>query len=191
MLNKRDITRKCYLSKDLTTDQTLNNLIKKTNTANLKFSGTLGYGAADGATTFVLMPGGGFDDQKITATFTYVSPTTAGVEDMGALLRLQSADTPASYYYARVNAGFAKITKVISGTFTTMTQTAFVVAQNQPVQITFSAVGNVLSASFLLPGTGTQVDLAASDTQIPSAGSPGYRSLTATVFCKSFVIEQL
>lgn len=195
MLTRADVSQgKVVLSKNLVTDQTYNNMTFKLNAAGRAFSVTNGVGTSTATSTIAVIHAGGFNDQKITAVMKYVSPTTAGSEDFGVLLRAQSFEDTASstYYYARCTAGNARITKVVGGTFTTLSSAAFALAADTDVTITFQVVGNSLSASFVATGgTPTTVNLAAVDSSITMGGLVGFRSLTSTMYCKSFVVEQL
>ena len=122
----------------------------------------------------------------------FPAPTTAGNEDIGLLLRFMTNDSPdATYYYARVNGGVAKITKVVSGAFTTLSSQAFALPQGTNVTITFSAVGDLLSATFDAGGAPPTVNLSAVDSDIPQRGIMGFRSLTSAVWCRSLAWDQL
>jgi hypothetical protein len=167
MLNKTDVKSRIVFAKDLINDQTYNGVNEKMNTSDLAFDETEGLGSDNGSSTAVTINVGGFDDQKIVAVLKYVSPTEAGGEDIGALLRLQTMDSPnATYYYARVDGGNAKITKVVDGSFDTLTQSAFALAQDTVVTITFSAVGNQLTALFQATGgSPSDVTLSTSDSR--------------------------
>lgn len=193
MLNKADVKSRVVFTKDLINDQTYDGVNEKLNTSDLAFDGTEGLGSDNGSSTAVTINVGGFDDQKIIAALKYVSPTTAGSEDIGVMLRLQTFDSPdATYYYARVNGGSAKITKVVDGSFTTLTSSAFALAQDTVVTITFSAVGNQLTALFQATGgSPSDVTLSTTDSSIQTKGMFGYRSLNSTVYCRNFTVEQL
>jgi hypothetical protein len=193
MLNKADVKSRIVFTKNLISDQTYNGVNEKMNTSDLAFDAVEGLGSDNGSSTAVTINVGGFDDQKIIAALKYVSPTTAGNEDIGVMLRLQTMDSPdATYYYARVDGGNAKITKIIDGAFTTLTSSAFALTQDTVVTITFSVVGSQLTALFQATGgSPSDVTLSTSDSSIPSGGMFGYRSLNSTVYCRSFTVEQL
>ena len=179
------------LTKDFVADQTVNNVHEKLNTSGLGFDVTEGYGydAASTSTAWV-MAIGGFNNQYAQAVLKYVSPTTAGSEDIGVLLRCTSLDSPnASYYYARVDAGDAEIVRVLNGTFTTLSSTPFVLPQDELVTITFTAVDTALSATFSAT-TPSDVTVSATDANI-TGGNPGVRSQSSTVWCRSIDIRQL
>lgn len=193
MFNKRDARSGIYFVKDFVNDQTLTNVTKKNNIANIGFSASLGIGSDNGGSAVAIMHVGGFNDQRATAVMRYTPPTAIGGEDIGVMLRLRSFDSPAiDYYYARCNAGLAKISRISSGTFTTLSSTPFALSQSQDVTITFSVVGSVLSASFSATGgSPATVNLTAVDTIIPGGGLIAIRSQTSSIFCKSITIEQL
>ncbi len=195
MLSRADLNSgKISLSKNLLTDQTYNNLTFRLNSAGRTFDVTYGVGTATETSTLALIHIGGFNDQSITATMRYRAPTVAGAEDFGVVCRFQSSEDVASttYYYARCTAGFAKITKVIGGTFTNLSSSAFAVAADVDVTIVLTAVGNALTATFSATGgTPVNVVLSAVDSSIPSGGLMGFRTLSKTGYCSSFVAAQL
>jgi len=192
MINTNDVTSPLSETKDLTTDQTWTDLSKKTNVGGIKFSGSLGLGVDTSTSTVALINSGGYPDQKVTAVMRYSSPTTAGSEEIGVMLRILTLDgTDDTYYYARVDGGIAKLTRVLNESFTNLSTQAFALAQDTDVTITFSAVGNTLSASFDAGGTPATVNLAVSDDQIAHRGLLGIRSLSSTFWCSSVAWEQL
>ena len=180
------------LVKDMVADQTTRNIHEKLNTGGLNFDVTEGYGySAASTSTAWVMAHGGYDNQFCEAVLKYVSPTTAGSEDIGVLLRCLSLDSPnATYYYARCDAGDAEIMKIVDGSFTTLASSVYALPQNELVTITFTAVGSTLVASFSAATPG-DVTISAVDTDIPSGGSPGVRSISSTVRCRSITCRQL
>ena len=180
------------LTRDFVAVQTTLDIHEKINTSGLNFDVTEGYGySAASTSTAWVMAFGGSQNQYCQAVLKYVSPTSAGSEDIGVLLRCKTLDSPnTSYYYARCDAGNAKITRVIDGSFTTLTSSAYALPQDELVTITFTAVADTLSATFVATTPGT-LTLSATDTQIPSGGSPGCRSLSSTIRCRSIVCREL
>lgn len=192
MINTRDVTEKVSDSKDMVVDQTFTDLTKKLNTSGVAFDVVEGLGEAAANSSVVFVNAGGFPNQKIVVVMNYPAPTTAGNEDIGALLRILSFDSPnASYYYARVDAGFAKITRVLNGSFTTLTQQAFALAQGVDVTITFTAVGDLLTAIFDAGGAPATVNLSVSDNQVARRGVMGFRSSSSAVWFRSAAWDQL
>lgn len=192
MLSKRDIPTKPTITRELVSDTTYTHVCEKVNTNNLAFSASRGLGAADGSSTAFLIHMGGFDDQQIVTTLHFCPPTPAASASIGPQLRVQTMDTNPSYYWARVDVGVAKITRVVSGTFATLASSAFTLAQEQDVTITFSVVGSTLSASFVADGgSPATVNLAATDTLIATGGLMGVRSLNSTIYCSAFTASQL
>lgn len=192
MININDVTTLVSETKNLVADQTFTDLTKKLNTSGVAFDGIEGLGDASASSSVVLINTGGYPNQKVTAVLNFPSPTTAGIEDIGVLLRVLSFDSPnASYYYARVDGGTAKITRVLNGSFTTLTSQAFALAQGDNVTITFTAVGDLLSATFDAGGSPTTVNLATTDNQVARRGIMGFRSLSSAVWCRSLAWEQL
>ena len=123
--------------------------------------------------------------------------TAQGSENFGAVLRVHAIDaTYASYYYARCNTGFARITYVNGASFSNLTSSAFVLPQNTNVTITFSVVGSALAATFNAGGSPATVTLSATDTSITTAGLMGFRTTkatgnTANAYCSSIIAEEL
>lgn len=178
-------------SKDLVADQTFLGLTVKLNTSGAAFDVVEGLGEAALEPTVVFAHVGGFDDQRATAVMKYVSPSTNVDHEIGVLLRVQTFDGNDYYYYARIDDGDAKITKVVNGSFTTLTQGAFPLPPDTLVTITFEAVGTALSATFDAGGSPTTVNLAAVDSDIPSGGLMGFRTRTTAGWCRSFAAEEL
>lgn len=190
--NIAELVTKLSLTKDLVADQTTTNIQEKLNTSGLGFDVTEGFGFAASATTSGWVYSiGGFDDQRIVSVLKYVAPSAPGNEEIGCILRCLSLDSPnASYYYARADAGDAKITKVVNGSFTTLTQTPFNLPADELCTIDFQVVGTQLDAEFTAATPGT-VNLSANDSDIPGGGLPGVRSQGSTIWCRSSVITQL
>ncbi len=194
MISTKDFTRtKFSQTKNLVSTQNFRNLVAKVNTP--AFDVTLGLGLSTATSWAALVTAGGFDDQKITATMRYVSPTAQGSENFGVILRVQcieSGDTAnTDYYYARCQAGNARITRVVANTFTNLTSQAFVLAQNTNVIITFSVQGSALSATFDAGGSPSTVSLSAVDTQITGGGLMGFRTTSQTGYCSLYTAEEL
>lgn len=194
MLSRADVnTNKVILTKNLVTDQTYTNMTFRANTAGRLFSGSHGVGTATATTTIAVIHAGGFSDQKITAIMRYAGPTTAGTEDFGVICRVQGLEDTNStnYYYARCSAGSAKLTKVISGSFTNLSTSAFALPVDTDVTITLQAVGSSISATFSAGGSPADVTLSATDSTVPSGGQLGFRTFGSTGYCKFFTAEQL
>jgi hypothetical protein len=193
MININEIVTKVGpITKNLVSDQTYDQLTKKLNTAGVAFDVTHGLGQAAANSSAVLINSGGFLDQEVIAKVKYASPTTAGAEEIGALVNVLSFDSPdANYYYARVDGGTAKITKVVDGTFTTLTSSAFALAQDDIVTITFSRVGNLLTADFESGGTPATVNLSTTDSSLVAGGVMGFRSLSSAIWCSELSWRQV
>ena len=195
MISSGDIRTRFSLTKNLISDQTWANINTKINVTNCIFDVTEGLGRAASESTAVLVCAGGFNDQRITADMKYVSPTATSASEIGVIARCNTLDnigTSESYYYARVDNDVAKLTKVVAGAFTTMTSTAFPLAQNVVVTISLSCVGSAISATFTSAADpGNPVTLSTTDTSIPSGGLMGFRSLSSSVWFRSFTAEEL
>ena len=192
MINSNDVTTLLSVTKDLVADQTYTDLTKKLNTGGVAFDATFGLGDATATSSLVLVNAGGFEDQKIEAVMRFPAPTTAGIEDIGVVLRAMTFDgTDDTYYYARVDGGTARITRVVNEAFVNLTSQAFALPQNTDVTITFTAVGDLLSATFDAGGAPATVNLSTTDNNIPRRGVMGFRSLTSAMWCSSLTWEQL
>jgi len=191
MFTKRDVASTLVsLTKNLVTDQTETSTSKLSGSAT--FHASYGYGIATSSTIVVAMHAGGFNDQRVTGVMRYRSPTNQGSETVGVMARFQTFDnaTYQTYYLARVNAGVAKLTKVVGGSFTNLSTNAFVLGQDVDVTIVLACVGSAISASFSASGLST-VSLSATDTAIPTGGLMGFRTLSTAGYCSSITCEQL
>jgi hypothetical protein len=192
MINANEVTTLVSGSKNLITEQNYYHLTEKLNTTGVAFDVSEGLGDATSTSSVVLINSGGYDDQKITAVLNFPSPTTAGSEDIGVILRCLTFDsTDDTYYYARVDGGIAKITRVLDNSWVTLTSQAFALAQGTNVTITFSAVGDALNATFDAGGSPATVNLSTTDSNIPGGGVMGFRSNASTVWCRDLIWEQL
>lgn len=194
MRSMMDFTRTKFIqTKNLITTQNFRNLVSKVNTP--AFDVTLGLGLSTTTSWVALVTAGGFNDQKVTATMRYVSPTAQGSENFGVILRVQCVETGdtanTDYYYARCQAGNARISRVVGNTFTNLTSQVFVLPQNTNVTITFSIQGSALSATFDAGGSPATVNLSAVDTQITGGGLMGFRTTSQTGYCSSYTAEEL
>jgi hypothetical protein len=192
MLSSANVPAKVYLSKNLVTDQTFAGFNQKLNTSGA-FDATLGYGFGSASTsTSIIVAAAGFNDQRITSVIRWTSPTTAAGYEIGVQARLQTMDTNPTYYYARVDGDVAKLTKVVSGSFTNLSTSAFVLPVDTDCTVVLSCVGSTITATFTAAGVpGSPLTLTASDSTITTGGAMGVRSLTSTVWMKSFLAEQV
>lgn len=183
---------KLTLTKNLVSDQTFTNLTFRLNSSGAVFTSD-GVGTTTATSTLAVTHMGGFNDQKITSVMKFITPTLAGGEHIGVMARFQSIEDTASstYYLARVQAGVARLSKVVGGTFTNLSSSAFALAQNTSVTIVLSVVGTALTASFDAGGSPTTVNLSATDSAITGGGLMGFRTTSCTGFCSSFTVEQL
>ncbi len=135
---------------------------------------------------------GGFNDQKITAALKFITPTTAGNENLGVLARFYTNQSGyATYYYARQHKGVFKLQKVVNGTFTTLASSSYGLAQNTWATFTLQVVGSALSAT-IDDGT-TSLTVTATDSSITGPGCMGFRSGptdNSTISCKSWTAEE-
>jgi hypothetical protein len=192
MLNISIIRPRFTKTLNFVSNQNYDDITLKLNTAGWAFDATEGLGVTTATSSIALINAGGFADQKITASMKYVSPTTSANYEIGVMCRVKNTETVgggANYYYARIGAGTAKLTKVINGTFTNLATHAFTLNQNSLVTISLSAIGSQLTAVFD-DGAGNVQTLNASDSAIASGGMYAIRSLTSTVYCRSATVEE-
>lgn len=176
MITTQGMNDLVVLNKNLISDQTYAGLSKKLNVGGLSFVAGQGLSTGASATSSIILGTcGGFPNQQMQSTMRYIAPSTAGTEDLGCILRCSSTED-ANYYYARVNGGVAKITKVVAGTFTTLTSSAWVIAVNTDFTITFSVVGNTFTALFQAGGSPADLTLSVTDSSLPAGGAMGVRS---------------
>jgi hypothetical protein len=195
MLSSASIRSKVSLTKNFISDQTWGGFVRVLNTS-LAFDVTEGFGQAADNSSIILINVGGFNDQKITGNLKWVLPTLTTTYEIGVLARVQQTLTTggatANYYYARCDGDTAKLTKVVSSVFTNLSTNAFVLPINTPVEIILSCVGSSLSATFTCAGVpGSPLTLTATDTAITTGGLMGMRSLTSSVWFRSFTAEEL
>ena len=188
------------LFKDCIGDQTNNNIsvvLNSTGATPVAFDATQGLGVATNISSIVLLMYGGFDAQRITTVLNFPSPTTAGTEDLGAILGMYNyKNTFENYLYARVHAGVASITSVVAGSFATLTSTAWSVAQGVSMTIVCKRVGTLITASFTAASGPGPVNLSTTltggtATALSSGGMMGFRSLSKAVWCQSMIGEQV
>lgn len=196
MISSSNIRSKLSLTKNLITDQTFTGFTRKLNTS-ANFDVTEGFGTASATSTLILIHIGGFDDQKITGGLKWVSPSTTSSYEIGVIARAQTLDSETgnnhvNYYYARADGDTAKLTKVVDGSYTNLSTGAFVLPINTACTITLSCVGSTIGATFTCAGVpGSPLSLSAVDTAITGGGVMGMRSLTSTVWFRSFTVEEL
>jgi hypothetical protein len=175
-------------SKDLVADQTWSGFTGKFGAP--AFSPGVGLGSGAAATTSVICNVGGFAAQRITAVIKFVAPTAAGGEDFGILARYGNLDVAGNYYYARCFHGAAFLQKIANGAFTTLQTLAFALPQNTPVTIVTECIGTSIKATFTAAGPGT-VTLNGVDATFASGGAAFTSINPSTVYCSSFLVEQL
>jgi hypothetical protein len=195
MLSTASIRSKVTFSKNLITDQTWSGFVRALNTS-LAFDVTEGFGQAADASSIILINAGGFNDQKITGSLKWVLPTLITGYDVGVIARVQGILTTggatANFYYARCDGDVAKLTKVVANTYTNLSTNAFVLPINTAVEVILSCVGSTISATYTCAGVpGSPLTLTATDTSITTGGLMGMRSLTSSVWFRSFTAEEL
>lgn len=177
--------------KDLVSDQTWSNLTVKLNTSGTQFTAA-GLGPDADDSSVVLVHVGGFDDQRVKATAAFKAPTASGAEELGVIARVQTFEGTADedYYYARIYQGEARLSKVVGGSTTTMSNAVFAVPQGEDVEIELICVGSAITANFTSATAGT-LQLQAVDTDIPSGGLVGFRTRNSTGDFSAIEAEQI
>lgn len=194
-VNRKDLQLvRASLSKDLVAVQNFVGITCRLNTAGQVFNADGLSTGANSTSSFWMVHAGGFDDQRITASMKYVSPTSQASSQLGVVARVQSFEQASdqNYYWARVQAGVARLSKAIGGSFTNLASQAWALPQGQYATITLSCVGNQITATFHdESNTLADVTLNATDSAIPTGGLMGFRSLSSSIAVKSFLAEQL
>lgn len=195
MISSGDIRPRFSLTKDLVSDQTFPGLNRKIDVTNITFDATEGLGRASSTTGGVLVNAGCFEDQKITAVMKYVSPTAVAASSLGVIARCNTLDSYASqgtYYWAVVENDVAKLRKVNSGSFTTMTSTAWPLAQNVLFTVSLSCIGSAIVATFESSANpGVVTTLSVTDSSISGGGLMGWRTNSSSHYVRSFTAEEL
>lgn len=194
MLGSPNIRSLLTLSKDLIADQTFAGFNKKLNTAGMAFDAVEGFGQAANNSSLILVNLGGFANQRITTNLKWVAPTAPADYDIGAIARVRTidSDTTTDFYYARVDGDVAKITKVDAGVYTTLTSGAFVLPAGTVVNIVLTCSGSNISAVFTAAGVPTSpLTLSTVNSDVPQSGLMGVRSLTSSIWMRSFLAEEI
>lgn len=196
MMTTNGLTTLATKTKNLISDQTFDYTQVILNTAGVAFDVTNGLGQASATSSEVLLDMGGFDAQRCTCILQFPSPTTAGTEDLGVLIGVINSGKAGqeSYINAAVVAGAAKIRSEVNGTLTTLSTTAWSVAQGVLMTIVCQRVGRVITATFTAASGPAPVQLTttlASNSTLLTGGLMGFRSSSKAVWCSSMVGEQI
>jgi hypothetical protein len=199
MISSKDIPSSGYYTKNLVSDQTYRGVNKKLNTT-MAFDATKGLGI-EGSTssTAILASAGGVKDCRVTANMIR-GTSESGTPSMQVCARvttwdLSTAGTTADqdWYCARVQSGQGRLTKVVAGSYTNIASAAFSWSIGDELQISLTCVGTELVATFenVTAAPGTVITVTGSDSSITAAGAIGFRTLTASMWLKSFTVEHL
>jgi hypothetical protein len=166
----------------------------RNNSAGVTIDATEGIGEAASNSSVIAAWLGGFADMRVTAVMKYVSPTSQANSEIGVMGRFTSPASTgfstASYVYARVDGGVAKLTEVVAGTLTTLSSTAYALPQDELCTITLTLRGTAWTASFNCTSLGT-VSLSATSSNVSGIGVGGIRSLSSSIRCRTLRVEQL
>lgn len=176
-------------SRDFVSDQSWEGVQRLLGTASTAFDASLGLGVATATSVLFATNFGVAADYSLTGVMRYTSPTTAGVESMGLLVRFSTNHSPdATYYYIRQDAQKAKLVSVVDGTFTTLAEANFALPADTDLTIsgTVRSVGGVNQLSFTWSASGlSDVLLEASDSDIGAGGLVGFRTSSQVGYLKS------
>lgn len=190
MISSSDLQQAKYdYTKNLVSDQTFRDITVIFNSAGVAFDVTHGLGHASDTSSAVFLSAGGFPDQRVVATMKFPSPTTAGTEDLGVILRVSTLIAAAStYLYAKVKDGTVKLVEVVDGTATTLTSSAWSVAQNVNITIDTQVVGTAFAATFTAASGPSPITINATTnlSNVPARGVMGFRSISKAIWCSSF-----
>lgn len=152
-----------------------------------------GVSVTSAAASGIMIMVGGFNDQRITASLKFISPTAVGSEDICVIGRfLTNQSGYASYYWARQHQGYFKIGKNVDGTFTTLSEKPNVLAQNTFATFVLEIVGTQITGS--INDGSTALSLRAVDSAISGPGVLGFRSgigANSTISCQSWTCEEV
>ena len=144
------------------------------------------------ATSSILQIGlGGFPNQIITASLKFITPTTAGNEELGVMGRFLTNKSPdATYYYLRQISGQIRLVKVVDGTFTTLASAAYALAQDTWADFTLTMNGSAIEGT--IDDGSTSVTLNATDSDIANGGFCVRSGPTnaATISMRSFRVQE-
>lgn len=153
--------------------------------------GANGISATAGTSNIAQILVGGFADQKVTADLK--TATAAGSERLGVMVRFRTSKSRnATYYFAQNQQGNFRITKVVDGTFTNLTSTAYTVTAGTWYTFTLQVIGSALSAT-ITDGT-TSASLTATDSSIAGPGCMGFRAgptQSTQIDCRSWQAEEM
>lgn len=199
MISSGDIRPLVFITKDLIADQTYSNISRVVNVvAAHGFDASKGLGTAEASvTTMMFVHAGGFDDQRLTARMTFGSATSTANSDIMVCVRVKSKETSPSgsnvFYSARQDGDVARISYFNGTSYTTLTSVAHPCSADQVVEISLQVIGNALTATFenVTANPGVVTTLTATDSTITGGGLMGFRSLSSSIWVRSFTAEQL
>jgi hypothetical protein len=196
MMSWKDFEQtKFLLTRNNLTETNFDNLASKINAS--VFDATHGLGIATAASSVILIYAGGFANQRMTTVMKYRTPTAQGTENFGAMLGILNIETTAdaTYWYFRVQAQVARITRVQDNVFTTLDSSAFPLPPDTLVTIVATRLvtdtDNVFTCTFNASGV-TPVTLGALDPNgLTIKGGLGFRGTSQVMYCTTFTAEQL
>lgn len=176
-------------SRNFISDQSWEGVQRLLGTSSIAYDVSLGLGVATADSILFATNFGVAADYSLTGVMRYTSPTTAGSESMGLLVRFSTNHSPdATYYYVRQDAQKAKLVSVVDGTFTTLAESNFALPADTDLTISGSVrrVGGANQLSFTWSASGlSDVLLEASDSDIGAGGIVGFRTSSAVGYLKS------
>lgn len=199
MISSGDVRSLVSITKDLISDQTYTYVSRVVNVvAAHGFDATKGLGTAEASvTTMSIVHAGGFADQKLTARMTFGSATSTANSSIAVCCRVLSKETSPSganlFYAARVANGTARINYFNGTSYSSLTSSAFALLADEVAEISLSCVGTSLVATFenVTSNPGVVVTLSTTDSSITAGGLMGFRSLSSSIWVRSFTAVQL
>jgi len=195
MISSKDIPSSGNYEKDLVADQTYKGVNKKLNTG-ATWHATKGLGIDGTASSVVILAvSGGMADCRVTATMVW-GDTSGSTPSMQVCARLNTVDTPLGdqdWYCARIQTGQARITKIVSGTYTNITSSAFSWTAGDVIKMTLECVGSSLAATFenVTTAPGVLTSIVGTDSSITAGGAIAFRTLNASMWLQYYKIEHL
>lgn len=143
---------------------------------------------AEAASGCLITMGGPFRNISIRGEIKFITPTVAGSEDIALILNWNSNFVAGvrSYLMARQVQGVFRITKVVTGSGSTVASVNNVLAQNTWLTVDFERRGTAVRARF---DDGAWIEGTVTEADVPLLGNFGFRSgfgVNSTVSLRSF-----
>lgn len=199
IINLREANSRVSVSRDFVTSQKFHGTHWVLGSGSMVVTASEGIGILSAASAIAALDAAGFADQRITLACKWISPSTVGAHDIGAMLRFQTIQaSDDNYYYACIRNGNAEIRKVLNTAFSTLATSAWVLPEGEVATITFSCVHDPISAIDQLSATFSaatpgSVTLSTTDDDLFGFGwgGCGMRTQNAAGYFRTVLLEQL